>query len=144
MSEFTEEIPGQLASIINRLGDGEYDFYTICPLPPDADEDEEVYPWEWIQTMGIAAKSQLTVEIRRLDPDNCYRVYTIGRPAAAQELLQSEPIRNGEHIYHVRPAEVLDTREVFELFQHYYDHHTVPAGWNLRPQDEFTTPADPV
>ncbi|GFG79140.1 hypothetical protein MPRG_24160 [Mycobacterium paragordonae] len=63
MSEFTEEIPSQIAAGIKRLGNGEYTFYSIDPLPPDAEYDETVFPDEWIQTMGIAP-DHLTVEIR--------------------------------------------------------------------------------
>jgi hypothetical protein len=59
MSEFTEEIPGQIAAILNKLGDGRYTFISIYPLPPDAAYDETVYPDEWIQATGIAP-SRLT------------------------------------------------------------------------------------
>jgi hypothetical protein len=141
MSDFTEEIPGQIAAGINRLGDGEYTYYSIYPLPIDAKYDETVYPDEWIQTTGIAPE-RLTVEIRRLDPDGSYRVYTIGHPQAADEPAETEPIRNGDNTYLVRPAEVLTAAEAIDLFQHYYDHHAVHSGWHLREQPEFTTPAD--
>lgn len=141
MSEFTEEIPTQIAAGIKRLGDGEYEFYTIYPLPPEAKYDETVYPDEWIQTTGIAP-DRLTVEIRRLDSDDVYRVYTVGHSQAAEESDESEPIPNGDYTYHVRPAEVLTASEAINLFQHYYDHHAVPADWHLRQQAEFATPAD--
>ncbi|OBF87922.1 hypothetical protein A5791_18510 [Mycobacterium sp. 852002-51163_SCH5372311] len=141
MSEFTEEIPGQIAAGIKRLGDGEYTFYSIYPLPPDAAYDETVYPDEWIQTTGTAP-DRLTVEIRRLDPDGSYRVYTVGHSEAADETAETEPIHNGDNTYHVRPAEVLTAAEAIDLFRHYYEHHALPAGWHLRQQAEFTTPAD--
>lgn len=141
MSEFTEEIPGQIAAGINRLGDDEYTFYSIYPLPVDAEYDEIVYPQEWIQTSGIAP-DRLTVETRRLDPDATYRFYTVGHPRAAEEPAETEPIRNGDTTYLVRPAEVLTAVEAIELFQHYYDHHAIREGWHLREQPEFATPAD--
>lgn len=141
MSEFTEEIPGQIAAIINKLGDGRYTYTSIYPLPADAEYDETIYPDEWIQTTGIAP-DRLTVEIRRLDSDNIYRVYTVGHSEASKESAETEPIRNGDNTYQVRPAEVLTAAEAIELFQHYYDHHAVPADWHLREQSEFATPAD--
>ncbi len=141
MSEFTEEIPGQLAAIINKLGDGRYTYTSIYPLPSDAQYDETVYPDEWIQATGIAP-DRLTVEIRRLDPDNTFRVYTIGHSEASEQSSETEPIRNGDNTYLVGRAEVLTAPEAIELFQHYYDHHAVPSGWNLREQAEFATPAD--
>ena len=33
MSDFTEEVPGQIAAGINRLGDGKYTYYSIYELP---------------------------------------------------------------------------------------------------------------
>lgn len=141
MSEFTEEIPGQIAAGINRLGADGYTFYSIYPLPKEAAYDEAVYPDEWIQATGIAPE-RLTVEIRRLDSDNTYRVYTVGHSEASKESAETEPIRNGDNTYRVRPAEVLTAAEAIELIQHYYDHHAVPPGWHLREQAEFTTPAD--
>jgi hypothetical protein len=141
MSEFTEEIPGQIAAIVNRLGDGEYTFTSIYPLPPDAKYDETVYPDEWIQATGTAPE-RITAEIRRLDPDGMYRVYTVGHAEAAGESAATEPIHNGDNTYTVRPAEVLAADEVIDLFQHYYDQHAVPSGWHLREQPEFATPAD--
>lgn len=35
MSEFTEEIPAQIAAGINRIGDGEYTYYSIYPVGPE-------------------------------------------------------------------------------------------------------------
>ncbi|BDB43334.1 MULTISPECIES: hypothetical protein [Mycobacterium] len=141
LSEFTEEIPGQIAAGINRLGDGEYTIYSIYPLPPDAAYDETIYPDEWVQTTGIAP-DRLTVEIRRLDSDGFYRVYTIGHPTTETDSEATEPIRNGDNSYLVRPAEVLSATEAIDLFQHFYDHHGVPSGWELREQPEFTMAAD--
>jgi hypothetical protein len=141
MSEFTEEIPGQIAAIINRLGDGEYTYFSIFPLPTDAKYDETVYPDEWIQATGVAPE-RLTAEIRRLDPDGIYRVYTIGHAKAAEESTETESIRNGDNTYQVRAAEVLSAGEVIDLFRHYHDQHAVPAGWHLREQPEFATPAE--
>lgn len=140
MSEFTEEIPGQIAAIVNRLGDGRYTFMSIYPLPPDTEYDETVYPDEWVQATGVAP-DHLSAEIRRLDPDGTYRVYTIGHPEAAEET-ETESVRNGDNTYQVRPAEVLSADEVIGLFRHYYDKHAVPAGWHLREQTEFSTPAE--
>ncbi|MEN4476137.1 hypothetical protein [Mycolicibacterium cosmeticum] len=140
MSEFTEEIPGQLAAGINRLGDGEYTSYSIYPLPPDAGIYDDVYPTEWIQTTGIAP-DRLTVEIKQRDAAGVHRLYTIGHPEAATETTETETIYNGDNEYHVRPAEVLTATEAIELFQHYYDTHSVPAGWHLREQPEFSDTA---
>jgi hypothetical protein len=142
MSEFTEEIPGQIAAGINALGHDDETSYSIYPLPADAQYDVTIYPDEWIQTTGIAP-DRLTVEIRRLDPDNTYRVYTVGHCEAENETDATEPIRNGDYTYLVRPAEVLSADEAIDLFQHYYDHHAVAAGWHLREQPEFATPNEP-
>jgi hypothetical protein len=141
MSEFTEEIPGQIAAGIKRLGDGEYTSYSIYPLPADAAYDETVYPDEWIQTTGVAPE-RLTVETRRLDSDGVYRVYTIGHATDAGESEETEPILSGDNTYLVRPAEVLTSTEVIDLFQQYYDHHAFPESWQLREQAEFATPAE--
>ncbi|CDO09886.1 hypothetical protein [Mycolicibacterium cosmeticum] len=140
MSEFTEEIPGQIAAIIKRLGDGRYTSTSIYPLPPDAAYDDDVHPTEWIQTTGIAP-DRLTVEIKQRDAAGVHRLYTIGRPEAATETAETETIHNGDNEYRVRPAEVLTATEAIELFQHYYDTHTVPAGWHLREQPEFSDTA---
>ncbi|MDX1875940.1 hypothetical protein SBI67_27805 [Mycolicibacterium sp. 120266] len=140
MSNFTEQIPGQLAAGINRLGDGKYTSYSIYPLPPDAAYDEDVHPTEWIQTTGIAP-DRLTVEIKQRDAAGVHRLYTIGHPEAATETAETETIHNGDNEYHVRPAEVLTATEAIELFQHYYDTHTIPTGWHLREQPEFADTA---
>ncbi|WP_109790271.1 hypothetical protein [Mycolicibacterium cosmeticum] len=71
-----------------------------------------------------------------------HRLYTIGHPEAATETAETETIHNGDHEYRVGPAEVLTATEAIELFQHYYDTHTVPAGWHLREQPEFSDTAD--
>jgi hypothetical protein len=139
MSNFTEEIPGQLAAIINRLGDGEYDYYLIYPLPADAEYDQEVHPTEWLQTAGSAER--LTVEIKRLDDDGVHRLYTVGRPDAADQDQESEAVRRGGVEYAVRPAEVLTAADALTLFLHYYDHHEIPQGWHLREQSEFADAA---
>ncbi|MDT5095658.1 MAG: hypothetical protein QOH60_5021 [Mycobacterium sp.] len=139
MSNFTEEIPGQLAAIINRLGDGEYEYYLIYPLPADAEYDEVVHPTEWLQTAGSAER--LTVEIKRLDDDGVHRLYTVGRADAANESNASEAVRRGDVEYAVRPSEVLTAADALTLFQHYYDHHEIPQGWHLREQAEFTDTA---
>ena len=140
MTDFTEEVPGQIAAGINRLGNGEYTYYSIYPLPPEAEYDEVVHSEEWIQTTGVAP-DRLTVEIKQRDAHGVHRLYTIGRPAAATEPAETEPIQNGDNTYRVRPAEVLTTTDAIELFQHYYDTHTVPADWNLREQPEFADTA---
>jgi hypothetical protein len=140
MSDFTEEIPSQIAAIINRLGDGRYSSTSIYPLPPDAAYDEDVYPTEWIQTTGIAP-DRVTVEIKQRDPAGIHRLYTIGHPAAASETAETEIIYNGDNEYRVRSAEVLTATEAIALFQHYYDTNSVPAGWHLREQPEFSDAA---
>jgi hypothetical protein len=140
MSQFTEEIPGQIAAIINRLGDGRYTRMSIYPLPADAAYDETVNPTEWIQTTGIAP-DRLTVEIKQADATGVHRLYTIGRPAGAGESAPTEPIENGDNTYLVRPAEVLTATDAIALFQHYYDTHAVPVGWDLREQPEFADSA---
>jgi hypothetical protein len=140
MSEFPEEIPGQIAAGINRLGSRGYTLYTIYPIGPDVPYDEFPYPTEWIQTTGIAP-DRLTVEIKKRDSAGVHRLYTIGRPEASAENAETEIIYNGDNEYRVRPAEVLTTTEAVELFQHYYDTHSVPAGWHLREQPEFSDTA---
>lgn len=140
MSEFTEEIPGQIAAGINRLGDGEYTSYSIYPLPPNTDIYDDVYPTEWIQTTGIAP-DRLTVEIKQRDDAGVHRLYTVGHPEAAGENAETEGISNGDNEYTVRPAEVLSATEAIELFQHYYDTHSVSADWHLREQAEFSDTA---
>ncbi len=137
MTEFTEEVPGQIAAGINRLGDGKYTYYSIFPLPPDAAYDETVHPTEWIQTTGVAP-DRLTVEIKQADSKGVHRLYTIGRAGAAGESAETEPIQNGDNTYMVRPSEVLTATDAIELFQHYYETHAVPAGWSLREQPEFS------
>jgi len=141
MTEFTEEIPGQIAAGINRLGDGEYTYYTIFPLPVDAEYDETIYPTEWIQTIGIAP-DRLTVEIKQADTNGVHRLYTIGRSdRTTGPSTPTEPIQNGDNTYYVHPNEVLTTAEAIELFQHYYDTHAIPANWSLREQPEFSDTA---
>ncbi|MCX2711961.1 hypothetical protein [Mycolicibacterium sp. J2] len=137
MSEFTEEIPGQITAGITRLGDGEYTSYSIYPLPPDVGIYDDVHPTEWIQTTGVAP-DRLTVEIKQRDNTGVHRLYTIGHPEAAAETAETETIHNGDNQYHVRPAEVLTATEAIDLFQHYYDTHTIPTGWHLREQPEFS------
>jgi hypothetical protein len=112
MSEYPEEIPGQIAAGINRLGSRGYTLYSIYPIGADVPYDEFPCPTEWIKATGIAP-DRLTVEIKRRDSAGAHRLYTVGRP-----------------------AEVLTTTEAIELFQHYYDTHNVPAGWHLREQPE--------
>lgn len=80
---------------------------------------------------------RLTVEVKRLESDGARRVYTVGRPLAASES-ETEVVYNGDNEYVVCPSEVLTPAEAIELFQHYYDHHDVAPGWNLREQPEFT------
>lgn len=140
MSDFTEEIPGQISAGIDRLGNGKYTSYSIYPLPPDAAYDEDVYPTEWIQTTGTAP-DRLTVEIKQLDSAGVHRMYTVGHPEAATETAEDQTIYNGDNEYRVRPAEVLTATEAISLFQHYYDTHSVPAGWHLREQPEFSDTA---
>ena len=136
MTEFTEEVPGQIAAGINRLGHGKYTYYTIFPLPADAEYDQTIHPTEWIQTTGTAP-DRLTVEIKQADTQSVHRLYTIGRSAAGPSEA-SEPIQNGDNTYLVHPNEVLTATEAIELFQHYYDTHAVPTGWTLREQPEFS------
>lgn len=141
MSEFPEEIPGQISAIINRLGDGRYTHLSIYPLPADTAYDETVHPTEWIQATGVAPH-RLTVEIKQADAKGVHRLYTIGRDAdAADSSAETEPIQNGDNTYMVRPAEVLTATDAIELFQHYYETHAVPAGWSLREQQEFSDTA---
>ncbi|MGV7990933.1 hypothetical protein PJP12_09135 [Mycobacterium kansasii] len=140
MSDFTEEIAGQIAGGINRQGDGQHDFYCIYPLPAEAAYDEIPYPLEWMQTTGIAPE-RITVELRRLDADGFYRVFTLGHPSAADEAVLDEPIQSGDNTYWIRPSEVLTAPEAIGLFEHYYHHHAVPTEWHLRIQEEFTTAA---
>jgi hypothetical protein len=135
MSEFSQEIPGQLAAGLNALGkDGGFDdvdlSFEIFPLPPGA-RNADVVRGEYIQAGGTAQR--LTVEIRRIDADGQPRQYTVGHPAAADEDSESEILKFGDNAIAVRPSEVLTAAEAIPIFQHYYDHHSVPEGWYLRP-----------
>nr|WP_234791655.1 hypothetical protein [Mycolicibacterium mucogenicum] len=140
MSDFPEEITRQIAAIINRLGDGRYTYTSIYPLPADAGIYDDVHPTEWMQATGVAP-DRLTVEIKQVDAKGVHRLYTIGRPGGAGESAETEPIQNGDNTYLVRPAEVLAATDAIALFQHYYDTHTVPEGWSLREQPEFSDTA---
>jgi len=140
MSEFTEEIPGQIAAIIKRLGDGRYTYMSIYPLPADAGIYDDVHPAEWMQATGVAP-DRLTVEVKQADAKGVHRLYTIGRADAADSSAQTEPIQNGDNTYLVRPSEVLTATDAIELFQHYYETHAVPEGWSLREQPEFSDTA---
>ncbi len=142
MSDFPEAIPGQIAAIINRLGDGRYTHLSIYPLPADAAYDETVHPTEWMQSTGVAP-SRLTVEIKEADANGVCRLYTIGRSDGAGTSAETEPSQNGDNTYLVRPAEVLCATDAIELFLHYYETHTVPAGWSLREQPEFADTEGP-
>ncbi|WP_100458852.1 hypothetical protein [Mycobacteroides abscessus] len=139
MSEYPQEIPGQLAAGINNLGkDGGFDdtdlYFQIYPIPPDAKQGDVIRSEEYIQAGGKAER--LTVEIRRVERDGRPHQYTIGRAEAADEAGATEFIRFGENEVRVRPSEVLTAAEAIELFQYYYDHNTVAPGWNLRPIDQ--------
>lgn len=137
MSDFTEEIPGQIAAIIKRLGDGRYTYMSIYPLPADAGIYDDVRPTEWMQTTGVAP-DRLTVEIKQADATGVHRLYTIGRADSAEASAKTESIQNGDNTYLVRPTEVLTATDAIELFRHYYETHSVPAGWSLREQPEFS------
>ncbi|MGX9671178.1 hypothetical protein [Mycobacterium sp. HM-7] len=140
MSDFTEEIPGQFAAGINRLGDGRYTYYSIYPVGPEVPYDEFPYSHEWIQATGIAP-DRLTVEIKQRDANRVHRLYTIGRSGGAADSAETEPIQNGDNTYMVRPSEVLTATEAIALFQHYYDTHAVPTSWSLREQPKFSDSA---
>lgn len=140
MSDFPEEIPGQIAAIINRLGDGRYMYMSIYPLPADAGIYDDVHPTEWMQATGVAP-DRLTVEIKQADAKGVHRLYTIGRPARAGESAMTERIQNGDNTYMVSTSEVLTATDAIALFQHYYDTHSVPDGWSLREQPEFSDTA---
>ncbi len=140
MSDFPEEIPAQIAAIINRLGDGRYTYMSIYPLPADAGIYDDVHPTEWMQATGVAP-DRLTVEIKQVDAKGVHRLYTIGTPGGAGESAETEPIQNGDNTYLVRPSEVLTATDAIALFQHYYDTPTVPEGWSLREQPEFSDTA---
>jgi len=140
MSEFTDEIPVQIAAGINRLGDGKYTYYSIYPVDPEVPYDEFPYSHGWIQATGIAP-DRLTVEVKQRDADGVHRLYTIGRPGGASDSAETEPIQNGDNTYLVRPSEVLTAAEAIALFQHYYETHSVPSGWSLREQPEFSDTA---
>ncbi len=140
MSDFTEEIPGQIAAIIKRLGDGRYTYMSIYPLPADAGIYDDVHPAEWMQATGVAP-DRLTVEMKQGDDKGVHRLYTIGRADAADSSAETEPIQNGDNTYMVRPSEVLTATDAIALFEHYYETHAVPAGWSLREQPEFSDTA---
>nr|WP_237075627.1 hypothetical protein [Mycobacteroides abscessus] len=134
MSNFTEEIPGQIAAGINRLGTKGYTYYSIYPVAPEVPYDEFPYSPERIQTCG--RDGRLTVEIKRLESDGVRRHYTIGRPSAANES-ETEVVYNGDNAYPVRPSEVLTPTEAIRLFLGYYDTGDVAPDWHLREQPEF-------
>ncbi|MHA7662684.1 hypothetical protein [Mycolicibacterium sp. HS_4_1] len=140
MSEFPSEIPGQIAAIINRLGDGRYTHMSIYPLPVDAGIYDDVRPKEWIQATGVSP-NRLTVEIKQRDAEGEHRLYTIGRPANVSVSAETESIQNGDNTYLVHLSEVLTATDAIALFQHYYDTHAVPEGWSLREQPEFSDSA---
>lgn len=140
MSEFTEEIAVQIAAGINRLGDGEYTYYSIYPVAPDVPYDKLPYSHEWIQATGVAPDC-LTVEIKQRDAHGEHRLYTIGRSDSAGESAATEPIQNGDNTYLVHPSEVLAATDAIALFQYYYETHTVLDGWRLREQPEFSDSA---
>lgn len=142
MSDFPEEIPGQIAAIINRLGDGRYTHLSIYPLPANTAYDETVSPTEWMQSTGIAP-DRLTVEIKEADAKGVCRLYTIGQSDGAGGTAETEPIQNDDNTYLVRPSEVLTATDAIELFLHYYETHAVPAGWSLREQSEFADTEGP-
>lgn len=137
MSDFPEEIPGQIAAIINRLGDGRYTYMSIYPLPAGAGIYDDVHPTEWMQATGVAP-DRLTVEIKQVDANGVHRLYTIGRPGNTGESAETEPIQNGDNTYMVCSSEVLTATDAIELFQHYYTTHSVPTGWHLRDRPEFS------
>jgi hypothetical protein len=131
MSEYPEEIPGQIAAGINRLGSRGYTLYSIYPIGADVPYDEFPYPAQWIQATGIAP-DRLTVEIKQRDGAGIHRLHAIGHQEASAETAETEIIYNGDNEYRVRPAEVLTATEAIGLFQHYYETHSIPAGWHLR------------
>ncbi len=89
MSDFPEEVPGQIAAIINRLGDGRYTYMSIYPLPADTGIYDGVHPIEWMQATGVAP-DRLTVEIKQTDTKGVHRLYTIGRPEVVPGLVELE------------------------------------------------------
>lgn len=129
----------QIAVNINALGtesDGAKDeAFSIYKVPDGTEYDEFPYTHEWIQTCGTAER--LTVEIRRLEADGVRRMYTVGRPSAANESELSEVVYNGDNAYKVLPSEALTAAEAVELFQYYHDHLDAAPGWHLREQPEF-------
>lgn len=135
MSEFPQEIPTQLRVCLDGLGKDRGDdmdvYFQIYRLPPGTKPSDILEPEEFIQAGGSAER--LTVEIRRIEADGEAHQYTIGRRGAAEEAGESQVVRIGDYEISVRPSEVLTAAEAFDLFQHYYDHHGVPEGWDLRP-----------
>lgn len=108
---------------------------SLYKVPEGTEYDEFPYTHEWIQACGTAER--LTVEVKRLEADGVRRMYTIGRPSAANESAQSETVYNGDTPYAVRPSEVLNAAEAIELFRYYYENSDVATRWNLREQPEF-------
>lgn len=140
MSEFSEEIPGSLESVIGRLGrenrPGDVNtMVRIYPIPEGTLQGDKIQPKEWVQAAGTAER--LTVEVKLRETDGVYRQYVVGRPSAASESSASEPIRFGEHEVAVRPSEVLSAADAVGLFQHYYEHASIPQGWSLRELPEY-------
>ena len=141
MSEFPEEIPVYISNAIHGLGaengPGDIDtFYRIYPIPEGATGPNQGDPKEWIQAAGTAER--LTVEVKRREADGTYRQYTVGRPSAAGEPAESELILIGDkNELPVRPSEVLTAADAIGIFQHYYDHQTIPEGWHLRELPEY-------
>ncbi|CAM5710747.1 hypothetical protein MAUB1S_02704 [Mycolicibacterium aubagnense] len=128
----------KLVGLIHREH-ARYTYYSIYPVAPDVPYDKFPFSHEWIQATGIAP-NRLTVEIKQRDTNGEHRLYTIGHQGAGQESGETEPIENGDNTYLVRPSEVLTATDAIPLF-HYYETHSVPDGWSLREQPEFSDTA---
>jgi hypothetical protein len=136
MSEYPQEIPNQIAVGLCDLGkDGGYDdvylSFQIYRLPDGWKPGDTVQAEEYIQAGGSAER--LTVEIRRIESDGQPRQYTVGLPAAAIEPSETEVLRFGDNEIAVRRSELLTADQAKGLFQYYYERHSLPEGWHLRP-----------
>lgn len=134
ISVFPEELNGFLTASLNLVGKDRGDhptveFFIMYQLAPDATQDEEPRGDEYIQVGGHA--DRMTVELRE-KTDYGYVLSTIGRSGASEEE-RTEVINIGENSIKVCPAEVLTAADAIPIFEHYFDHHSLPAGWHKRP-----------
>ncbi|TKY89761.1 hypothetical protein EX895_001546 [Sporisorium graminicola] len=141
MAEEPDEARSQIGIMLTALSNGKYEYFTIYRVPPDTEYDEFPDMDEVIQSRGYGQR--FTVEVFQIGQDGLCRLFVVGHAQAANDCDECEQITAPDGaIDWVRPAEVLDLAEAISLFQHYYDHDCIPAGWHLRERPEFTREVD--